>query len=296
MEEHSCIAVIPCRQVPGKNEISKMKMLKQILHAFCFLLTCISSFAQLQQLKVSANKRHLVTGDGKPFFWLGDTGWELFHKLNKEEATAYFKKRAEQGFNVIQAVALAELDGLHSPNAYGNLPLINDDLTKPNEKYFSYIDSLIDIAASYHIYIALLPTWGDKVFKDGWGKGPEIFNPSNAYVYGKWIGDRFKNKTNIIWIIGGDRDPRENSQDVEVWRNMAKGVIEGVGNADNALFTFHTQPKATGSSSQWFHNDDWLDMNMLQTGHCRDTEVWETVNNDYKRSPAKPVLNGESIY
>lgn len=273
-----------------------MKMYKQISLTVLLLLICIISSAQLQQLKVSANKHHLITADGKPFFWLGDTGWELFHQLNKEDAIAYFKKRAEQGFNVIQAVALAELDGLHSPNAYGNLPLIDGELAKPNDKYFNYIDSLIDIAASYNIYIALLPTWGDKVFKDFWGKGPEIFNPSNAYNYGKWIGKRFKNKTNIIWIIGGDRDPREKSQDVEVWRNMAKGVIEGIGKTENALLTFHTQPKATGSSSQWFHNDDWLDLNMLQTGHCRDTEVWETVNNDYNRKPYKPVLNGESIY
>lgn len=273
-----------------------MKMFKQILLTVFFLFSCGISFSQLQQVTVSANKRHLITADGKPFFWLGDTGWELFHKLNKEEATDYFKKRAEQGFNVIQAVALAELDGLRSPNAYGNLPFINNDLTKPNEKYFSYIDSLIDVAASHQLYIALLPTWGDKVFKDSWGTGPEVFNPGNAHAYGKWIGDRFKYKTNIIWIIGGDRDPREKSQDVEVWRNMAKGVLEGVGNSENALLTFHTQPKATGSSSQWFHNDHWLDLNMLQTGHCRDTEVWETVSNDYNRKPYKPVLNGESIY
>ena len=273
-----------------------MRILNKISLTIISLSFCIISTAQLPRLKVSVNKRHLITADGKPFFWLGDTGWELLHKLNKEDATAYFKKRAEQGFNVIQTVVLAELDGLHSPNAYGNIPLIDDDLTKPNEKYFTYIDSLIDIAASFHLYMAILPTWGDKLFKDGWGKGPEIFNPENAYSYGKWIGNRFKNKTNIIWIIGGDRDPRENSKDVEVWRSMAKGVIEGIGNSDNGLFTFHTQPKATGSSSQWFHNDPWLDMNMLQTGHCRDTEVWETVSNDYNRKPFKPVLNGESIY
>lgn len=271
-------------------------MLKQLLILLFSLFSSVFSIAQLQQLKVSAGKRHLITADSKPFFWLGDTGWELFHKLNKEDATAYFKKRAEQGFNVIQAVALAELDGLHSPNAYGNLPFMNDDLTKPNEKYFQYIDSLFDIAASYHLYIALQPTWGDKVFKDFWGKGPEIFNQANAYDYGKWIARRYKNKTNIIWVIGGDRDPRQNSPDVEVWRNMAKGVIEGIGNADNALLTFHPQPKGTGSSSQWFHQDSWLDINMLQTGHCRDTEVWETVSNDYSRKPFKPVLNGESIY
>src|SRR5438046_4612604 len=77
---------------------------------------------------------------------------------------------------------------------------------------------------------------------------------------------------------------------------MAKGVIEGIGDAENALITFHPQPDGTSSSSQLFQNDDWLDINMLQTGHCRDTPVWEMVQSDYKKTPARPVINGENIY
>jgi len=255
------------------------------------------AWAQLPRLKVSDNKHFLVTEEGKPFFWLADTGWELFHKLNREQAEEYLKKRARQGFTVIQAVALPELDGLHSPNPYGQLPLQNDDPLKPNEDYFQHIDNVLDLAAQYHLYIALLPTWGDKVFRNYWGLGPEIFNSTNAKVYGKWIADRHKNRTNIIWVIGGDRDPRDNSQDAEVWRAMAEGVTEGAGGPDRALMTFHPQPEQPeASSAKWFHQDSWLDMNMLQTGHCRDTPVWETVTTDYNRNPTKPVVNGESIY
>jgi hypothetical protein len=76
---------------------------------------------------------------------------------------------------------------------------------------------------------------------------------------------------------------------------MAKGIEEAVG-AENALMTFHPQPDGTSSSSQWFQQDDWLDVNMLQTGHCRDTPVWEMVSDDYNKTPAKPVVNGENIY
>src|ERR1022692_3352804 len=234
------------------------------LHLFFFILLFIycGAGAQMLRLEVSRDHHHLMTSDGKPFFWLADTGWELFHKLSKQDATTYFAKRAQQGFNVIQAVILAELDGLHTPNASGDLPFKNDDLSQPNEAYFQYIDSLIAIAESYHLYIALLPTWGDKVFKDSWGKGPVIFNPGNAYAYGQWIGNRYKDRTNVIWIMGGDRDPRPGSQDVATWRAMAKGVEAGVGGPGKALMTFHCQPKGTGSSSQWFQEDDWLDMNM----------------------------------
>lgn len=252
--------------------------------------------AQLSRLRVSDNHRFLVTQDGQPFFWLGDTGWELFHRLGRPEAEAYFKKRSLQGFTVIQAVALAELDGLHTPNANGQTPLAGDDPTKPNEDYFSYIDTLIDLAAKYQLYIALLPTWGDKVYKNRWGVGPEIFNTRNAYQYGRWIGDRFKHKTNLIWIIGGDRSPREGTEDVAIWRAMAKGVEDGVGGPSLALMTFHPQPDGTSSSSQWFEQDDWLDINMLQTGHCRDTPVWELVSQDYAKTPVRPVVNGENIY
>ncbi|RYY22271.1 MAG: DUF4038 domain-containing protein, partial [Chitinophagaceae bacterium] len=84
-------------------------MLKRLLTICAFIGINFSTQGQLQ---VSENQRFLVTKDGKPFFWLGDTAWELFHRLSREEADTYLKNRADKGFTVIQAVALAELDGL----------------------------------------------------------------------------------------------------------------------------------------------------------------------------------------
>lgn len=257
---------------------------------------CLFSTMGLAQLQVSQNKRFLQTADGKPFFWLGDTAWELFHRLNRDEATMYLKNRADKGFTVIQAVVLAELDGLHDPNPYGELPLENDDPTKPREAYFQHVDFIVKKAAEFGIYIGMLPTWGDKVFKNRWGMGPEIFNVENARVYGKWIGNRYKNEKNIIWILGGDRNPR-NDNDVAIWRSMAAGIEEAVGK-DKALMTFHPQPNdiQDGGSAKWFHNDDWLDFNMFQTGHCRETNLWDRMDYAYNLKPTKPVLDGEPIY
>ena len=84
----------------------------------------------MDKLRVSDNKRFLVKDSGAPFFYLGDTAWELFHRLNREEADLYLENRAAKGFTVIQAVVLAELDGLKVPNPYGEVPLINMDPTK----------------------------------------------------------------------------------------------------------------------------------------------------------------------
>ncbi|OLY93351.1 Putative collagen-binding domain of a collagenase [Cnuella takakiae] len=261
------------------------------------LLLLLWSLPIFAQLRVSDNKRFLVQKDGTPFFWLGDTGWELFHRLNRDEADRYLKNRADKGFTVIQAVVLAELDGLHDPNPYGEIPLANDDPTKPREAYFRHVDYIIDKAATYGLYIGLLPTWADKINKDRWGVGPEIFTPENARWYGRWLANRYRNRKNIIWILGGDRNPR-GEQDVAIWRAMAAGIEAGAGGADNALMTFHPQPNSLedGGSSKWFHKDAWLDFNMFQTGHCRENNVWDRVKLVCDRQPYKPVLDGETLY
>lgn len=258
---------------------------------------CLTTSLATAQLQVSPNKRYLQTAEGKPFFWLGDTAWELFHRLSREEAEKYLKNRSDKGFTVIQAVVLAELDGLHDPNFYGEIPLENDDPEKPREAYFQHVDFIIRTADALGLYIGLLPTWGDKVFKNRWGKGPEIFNVENAKQYGRWIGNRYKNQKNIIWILGGDRNPRD-EKDVAIWRSMASGIAEGVGGQDKALMTFHPQPNSPedGGSAKWFHQDEWLDFNMLQNGHCRENNVWDRIQYVYDLKPVKPVLDGEPLY
>jgi hypothetical protein len=262
--------------------------MKQLFFFLLFIVTVKYSFSQFA---VSENHRYLLK-DGKPFYWLGDTGWELFDRLTKEEADEYLNRRSEQGFTVIQAVVLAELDGLDTPNAYGDKPLINDDPTKPNEAYFKFVDYVVNKANEYHLNIAMLPTWADKINKGTWGAGPEIFTVSNAKTYGKWIGNRYKDKSNIIWVLGGDRNPR-NDNDVAIWNAMGEGIMEATNN--KAVITYHPQPCDSGSAT-WFHNKAWLAFNMFQNGHCRDMDVYDKIQLAYHLRPTKPVIDGESLY
>lgn len=48
------------------------------------------------------NGRYLVTETGRPLFYLGDTAWELFHRLTREETGLYLKDRASKGFTVVR--------------------------------------------------------------------------------------------------------------------------------------------------------------------------------------------------
>lgn len=243
----------------------------------------------MEYLRVSDDGHYLMTESGKPFFWLGDTAWELFHRLSREEADIYLSNRADKGFNVIQAVILAERDGLRTPNIYGHLPLENDDPMQINEAYFAYVDEVIQLAALKGLYIGLLPTWGDKVDLVG-GTGPVIFNTDNAYTYGKLVGERYRNQPNIVWILGGDRFAEGFEA---VWRAMALGILAGTGN--HALITYH--PRGPGHSSTTFHDDDWLSFNLIQSGHGEyDIPNWAWTAKDYQRLPAKPVVDSEPNY
>ncbi|KAG6614373.1 Phosphatidylserine synthase [Phytophthora cinnamomi] len=143
------------------------------------------------------------TTSGEPFFWQADTAWELTHKLNKTSIDFYLKTRAEQGYNVVQTVVIAELNGTTRANFYGDLPYNNSDTTQPNDAYFQLIDWTVDLAASYGILVALVPVWGRWV-NGGWHNDEaSIFNESTAYEWGKYIGDRYPG---LPKILGGDSD------------------------------------------------------------------------------------------
>src|SRR5215510_4195176 len=245
---------------------------------------------RLPQLKISENRRFLVTADGLPFFWLGDTAWELFHRLDRTDADRYLKKRAGQRFTVIQAVVLAEFDGLTEPNAYGHTPLSNNDPTQPTEAYFADVDWILARANALGLYVGVLPTWGDK-WNRKWGAGPEIFTAANARSYGEWLGRRYKD-AGVIWILGGDR-PIESDGQRDIIRALAHGLRAGDGGAH--LITFH--PPGCNGSSTWFHDEEWLDFNMRQNGHGTEfTPCYAGTRADYDRTPVKPVIDGEPTY
>jgi hypothetical protein len=280
----------------------KMRIKTTIIFIWMAALAC--GQPALPLLKISGNKRYFETADGKPFFWLGDTGWLLFKKTTREEAAQYLDIRKQQGFNVVQVMVLHELET--DKNAYGDAAVNNMDVSKPattpgndykNQQeydYWDHVDYIIDEAGKRGIYMALVPVWGSNV------KGGHI-NTQQAEAYAAFLANRFKEKNNIIWLNGGDLN---GSIKTEVWNTI--GITIKKYDAHH-LMSYH--PRGRNSSSQWFHNESWLDFNMIQSGHktyAQDTnsnetlhygeDNWRYINTDYNLTPVKPTLDGEPSY
>lgn len=273
-----------------------------------FMVLMLSSCArsgdtnkELPILKVSDNHRFLIDENGNPFFWLGDTGWLLFKKLNREEAGIYLEDRRQKGFNVIQVMVVHDLD--HPVNTYGDsafvnrnvsLPLVipgNDPANDTAYDFWDHADHIIDLAGQKGIYMAMVPIWGSNV-RSG------AVTAQQASLFGEWLARRYSKRNNIIWINGGDIDGRDS---IRVWKALGVSIRA---HDPNHLITFH--PRGRLQSSMWFHHEGWLDFNMFQSGHRRydqdDTQLaygednWRYVVTDYSLIPVKPTIDGEPSY
>lgn len=236
-------------------------------------------------LGISSNGRYLQTSDGQPFFWQGNTTWLMPQKLTREEIDTVLEASYKQGYNVVQVQVV---NALPSRSAYGYL--------SGNEKYWEHLDYIVDEAAGKGIYVGMVCMWGSLVKK---GEVDEEM----AAQYGEFLAKRYKDKDNIVWIIGGDA---KGDTGAEVWSALAES-IKGID--DRHLMTFH--PFGRTSSIGWWHNAEWLDFNMFQSGHRRYDQKrgdaddqradiaednWRYVEAAWGTEPAKPILDGEPSY
>ncbi len=251
----------------------------------------------LKGLNVDESGHYLISKDGKPFFWLGDTAWKLFSKLNQDEVLKYLWDRQNKQFTVIQAVVIDS--EISQPNAFGHTAFHNGDSDQPNEDYWQHADFIIKKAEELGLYMALWPAWGRSHVENKRKSDASLsLNPEQAYRYGLFLGARYKNSKNIIWILGGDVKPTKH----EVYDELARGIIEsyGQGNPDNVLMSYHPpggthRPPAT-SSGEFYHDKAWLDFNMIQSGHRIGNKNYERIAEDFQRTPIKPTIDAEPCY
>ena len=122
---------------------------------------------------------HFLSGEnGSPFFWLGDTAWQLIQGTTRDECSYYLQARARQRFTVILTVVLSDGGGVREPTTTGLLPFANMDPRQPNEAFFDRVVEIVDEAGKLGLYVALVPAWGDKLTAPS-SFGPRLFRNDN---------------------------------------------------------------------------------------------------------------------
>lgn len=249
------------------------------------------------KLVVSDNGRYIIHENGTPFFWMGNTAWLISERLTREEVEYYLSKEHEYGYNVEQ---IQVLNATPTFNIYGMQA--NDasfDMSKFSKEgvygYWEHLDYIVDVAEANGIYIAMDCIWGSQI---------DVMDEKKAAAYGKFLGERYKDKPNIIWLIGGDI---RGDKKPEVWDAMARAIRK----ADaNHIMTFH--PRGRTTSAWWFNDREWMDFNMFQSGHRRygqrrgdgdytikdntEEDNWRYVDMSFEVEPVRPVIDGEPSY
>jgi len=190
-------------------------------------------------LRVEPGKRYLIDASGSPFLMIGESPQALIGNLSEEDAELFLANRKSHGFNTVLIDLLCAngtgcsangrtYDGI-APFMVGS-DLSTYDLSAPNEAYFARAHRMLELAARHGLLVVLDPaetiSWLNVLRRNGLAK---------AKVYGRYLGQRYKNLPNIVWMSGNDfQSWRKTPSDVALVQEVAKGIQES---APNQLHT-----------------------------------------------------------
>ncbi len=250
------------------------------LTLFFFFATL--SFAQPTfPIKVSANGRYLEDAAGVPFTIHADTPWSLIVQISRDDAIAYLDDRKQKGFNTLIVNLIEHEYGDRAPNTINNVApfLVPGDLSTPNDAYFSYAKSIVDLAAQRGFLVLLTPSYfGYGGGSSGWWSEITNSGPAKCFAYGQYLGNLFKQNTNIGWIFGGDYSPPAGSTGELNAVETAKG-LKAADRADR-LYTYHGIRRTNATDQIAFR--PYINVNAVYSG--TGIEVYQRCLNSWTTS------------
>jgi hypothetical protein len=237
-------------------------------------------------LHVSPNGRFLEDAQGAPFFVHGDTFWSITHNLTYDEAVRILEDRRRRGVNalVISAPDAYGPDGAANkpPDRQGNQPFAANDLSRPDEAYWRNVDRVLSATEDMGFLVLFFPAYLG-CCNDGYVDLLQANGAARAQAYGRFLGERYRGRRNIIWVHGGDLDPGPATE-------MVVAVRDGIRSA--APGHLHAGHWAHDTDSYGPLGADFVD---LYTSFTYGP-VSAFVSRDYRNQPTKPALLLETHY
>ena len=237
-------------------------------------------------LHVEAGKRYLVDAVGKPFFVNGDSPWDISSSVTREQADQYLEDRRLKGINTVLVELMEHFFSANPPkNIYGDGPFTTPgDFSTPNEAYFANIDYVINSAAQKGILVMLTPAYvGYNGGSQGWYQEMSANGTAKLQAYGLYLGNRYKNFKNILWVQGGDYNVPDKS--------LVQALANGILSVDSKPQTYHAS-RGTAAMQFWGTSEPWLSVNDIYTD---ETTVVASAFGEYNRSTA-PFFLVEARY
>ena len=147
----------------------------------------------LPRIEASPNGRFLITENGMPFFWLGDTGWWMTG-ISPAEVDVYLAKRAAQQFNVIQFHC-----GRMVKDYAGRLPFRDNDPLAPDEEYCA---TSIPSYRRRRLTASTLHSCRCGARSTDASSAPMPNDQANSASGSV----RYASRTNVLWIASGEYD------------------------------------------------------------------------------------------
>ncbi|HTL54193.1 MAG TPA: DUF4038 domain-containing protein [Candidatus Limnocylindrales bacterium] len=251
-------------------------------------LTQVASSAEFP-LQTSANHRFLVDQQNRPFIVVGDTPWSLIVQPEPAGVDRYLQDRQRRGFNAIIVNLIEHKFCTHPPKTRAGLAPFDPpgDFSKPNPDYFDYAHQVIQKANDHGIVVWVAPAYL------GYGGGDEGFfremkagGKEKLRAYGQFVGRRFRDLPNIVWLLGGDYTP--DPADRWTVTELANALEQ---EDTNHLMTVHASPE--NSAASLFGHERWLRLN---TVYSYQSNLFQPVLAEYAREPIRPFVLIESTY
>jgi hypothetical protein len=249
-------------------------------------------------LAISNDGRNLVDQSGDVIFWNGGAAWSIFAQTTREEATRYLRDRAGKGVNVILASLIEHKFSDGQPpwtNVYEAEPFLayvdrmTPDMSAPGGSYWKHVDWIIREAYASGVTLLAVPSYvGYQLGGGGWAQIMSRNGSERLGVYGKWLGERYGDFPNIVWVMGGDWGTFYEGLDVS---DKVDAVAYGIRSVDEVhLMTAHPQP---GHSARDDYDRPWLSLNST---YGSPDETYDLIAAHYNRSPALPTFLIEGYY
>ena len=252
------------------------KYLHLIVLASIVLNTGMAQTAKEDIFPLSMSDGMLHTNTGEPFLIIGDSPWSLIVGPDQAGVEKYLDSRKKMGVNsLIMNLVEAYYNG--PQDAYGNQPFLTPgDFTTPNPAYFDHVDYVLGKALEKGFEVFLCPAYlgfdDGRGHEEGWYNAVIDNGPDNMYWYGKYLGQRYKNYENIIWVMGGDCAPGNAMDEI---RAMVKGIEETAG---PQIFSVHNGRYQSGITE--YPDEKWIDLN---TTYGDKSSMASLLMQDYNR-------------